>query len=220
MTRKLLAAAASALPLILAAAAAQAQVSITTGTTTPIATATASSGAPANIDIASGGSVGLTAPGTAVTLNSNNSITLEGEIGSTSINGVTGLLIDGGNTGSFVSTGSFVLTESYLAPTDTNTGVLEGPFAQGNDRIGILVSGTSPFNGSITQTGSLSVTGQTSYGIDIQAPITGNLLMQTVSPTTSPPAPTLPWPTGPTPWWGKTARASMSRRPAAWAVMS
>jgi hypothetical protein len=184
MTRKLLAAAASALPLILAAASAQAQLSITTGTTTPVATATANNGAPSDIDIASGGSVGLTVPGTAVTLNSNNNITLEGEIGSTSINGVTGLLIEGGYTGSFVSTGSFVLTESYLAPTDTNTGVLEGPFAQGNDRIGILVSGSSPFNGSITQTGSLSVTGQTSYGIDIQTPITGALLMQTVSPTT------------------------------------
>jgi len=184
MTRKLLAAAASVAPLILAAAAAQAQVSITTGTTTPIATATASNGAPADIDIASGGSVGLTAPGTAVTLNSNNSITLEGEIGATSINGVTGLLINGGYTGSFVSTGSFVLTESTVAPTDQNTGVLEGPFAQGNDRTGILVSGSSPFNGSITQTGSISVTGQTSYGIDIETPITGALLMQTVSPTT------------------------------------
>jgi hypothetical protein len=184
MTRKLLAAAASVAPLILAAAAAQAQVSITTGTTTPIATATASSGAPANIDIASGGSVGLTAPGTAVTLNSNNSITLEGEIGATSINNVTGLLINGGYTGSFINTGTFVLTESYLAPTDTNTGVLYGPFAQGTDRIGILVSGTSPFNGSITNTGGISVTGQNSYGIDIQTPITGSLLSQTVSPTT------------------------------------
>jgi hypothetical protein len=184
MTRKLLVAATSALPLILAAAAAQAQLSITSSTSTPIATATASNGAPANIDIASGGSVSLTASGTAVTLNSNNSITLEGAINSTGVNGVTGLLINGGYTGSFVNTGTINLTESTIAPTDTNTGVLEGPFAQGNDRTGILVSGSSPFNGSITQTGSISVTGQTSYGIDIQTPITGALLMQTVSPTT------------------------------------
>jgi hypothetical protein len=184
MTRKLLAAATSALPLILAAAAAKAQLSITTGTTTPVATATASNGAAANIDIASGGSVGLTAPGTAVTLNSNNSITLEGEIGATSINGVVGLQIDGGYTGSFVSTGTFVLTESYVASTDTNTGVLEGAFAQGTNRTGILVTGSSPFNGSITNTGGLSVTGQNSYGIDIQTPITGSLISQSVSPTT------------------------------------
>jgi hypothetical protein len=184
MTRPLLAAAALA-PLILAAGAAEAQVSITTSTTTPIATATASSGAPANIDIAAGGSVGLTVPGVAVTINSSNSVTLEGEIGSTGINGSTGVQLIGGNTGAFTnSTGSILMTETYTASTDTKDGLLTGAFAQGSDRIGIQVAPGATFIGSITSTGGLTVNGNTSYGVDIEAPITGSLLFQTVSPTT------------------------------------
>ena len=184
MTRKLLAVAVSVAPLILAAAAAQAQVSITTGITTPVATATANNGAPGNVDIAAGGSVGLTTPGVAVTLNSNNIITNEGEIGATNINGVTGVSIIGGYTGSFTSTGTILLTETYQAQTDLNTGLLYGPFAQGTNRTGILVSGNAPFNGGITVTGGITVNSQNAYGINIQSPITGSLLQQTVTPPT------------------------------------
>jgi hypothetical protein len=183
MTRKLLAAAVSVAPLVLAASGAWAQVSITSGTNSPIATATANGGAPANVDIAAGGSIGLTAPGVAVTINSNNVVTNEGEIGATNINGVTGVSLIGGFTGSYTSTGTILLTETYQAQTDLNSGVLTGPFAQGTNRTGILVSGASPFNGGITFTGGLTVNSQNAYGINIEAPITGSLLMQTVSPT-------------------------------------
>jgi hypothetical protein len=184
MKRRLLIAAASIAPLILAASGAWAQVSITTTTNSPVATATANAGAPSNVDIAAGGSIGLTAPGTAVTINSNNVVTNEGEIGATNINGVTGVSLIGGFTGSFTNTGTILLTETYAAQTDANTGILTGPFAQGTGRTGILVSGSAPFNGGITYTGGLTVNGQNSYGIDVEAPITGGLLMQTVSPAT------------------------------------
>ena len=183
MTRKLLAVAVSIAPLVLAAAAARAQVSITNGSTSPIATATANNGAPANVDIAAGGSIGLTAPGAAVTLNSNNVVTNEGQLGATNVNGATGLSIIGGFTGSFTSTGTILLTESYQPKTDLQTGLLTGPFAQGTNRTGILVSGASPFKGGITVTSGITINGQNSYGINIQTPISGSLLQQTVTPS-------------------------------------
>jgi hypothetical protein len=183
MKRKLLATAATLAPLVLAGAV-RAQVSISTSTTTPIATATASSGAPANVDITSNGSIGLTTPGVAVTINSSNVVTNEGEIGATDVNGATGVQIQGGNTGSFTNTNSVLITESYTATTDTNTGLLTGAFAQGDNRIGVQVVGPGTFNGAITDTGSITVHGNTSYGVDIEAPISGAFLMQTVSPTT------------------------------------
>ena len=83
MTRKLLTAAASLAPLILAAGVAQAQVSINSAVTTPVVTATSSSPPPATLDITSSGSVGLTTPGVAVTINSNTVVTNEGQIGAT-----------------------------------------------------------------------------------------------------------------------------------------
>jgi hypothetical protein len=194
MTRKLLAAAVSLAPLAFAAGAASAQVEITTSTTTPVATATAGSGGtPSDLDISSSGSVGLTVPGVAVTLNSSNALTNEGEIGATDINGATGVVIQGGNTGSFTSTGTILITESYVATTDTNDGLLTGVYASGDGRIGLQVVGPGSFNGSITTTGAATVHGNgttsagasaPTIGVDIEAPITGSLLMQTVSPTT------------------------------------
>ncbi|HEY1930108.1 MAG TPA: autotransporter outer membrane beta-barrel domain-containing protein [Caulobacteraceae bacterium] len=184
MTRKLLTAAASLAPLILVAGAAHAQVSITSATTTPVVTSTANNGGPAaTVDVASGGSVGLTTPGVAVTINSNTVVTNEGQIGSTDINNATGVQLVGGNTGSFSSTGSILVTESYQAATDNNNGLLTGVYAQGGSRVGIQVVGGA-FNGGITLTGSDTVHGNSSSGVDIETPITGSFLMQTVSPTT------------------------------------
>jgi hypothetical protein len=182
-TRKLLAAAASLAPLILAAGA-SAQVEVGSATTTPVATATANNGAPSDLDINTSGSVGLTAPGIAVTLNSSNVLTNEGEIGATDVNGATGVQIQGGNTGSFTNTGTILITESYVATTDTNDGLLTGVYAEGQDRIGLQVIGPGAFNGGITTTGSVTVHGNDSIGVDIEAPITGAFLMQTVSPAT------------------------------------
>jgi Autotransporter beta-domain len=184
MTRRLLAAAASLAPLILAAGAAHAQVEITSGVTTPLVTATSATGLPSTADISSSGSVGLTTPGVAVTVNSSTTVTNEGEIGATDVNGATGVQLVGGNTGSFTSTGTILITESYTAATDNNNGLLTGVYAEGTDRIGIQVVGPGSFNGGITTTGAVTVHGNDSYGVDFEAPITGSFLMQTVSPTT------------------------------------
>ena len=186
MKRTFLVAAVSAAPLLaLGAGYARAQVQITTSTSAPVATATASSGAPADIDITSSGSVGVTVPGVAVTLNSNNSVTNAGAIGFTDIDNATGLLVQGGHTGQVTNTGSITVTETY-APTDLNNdGLIDGDFASGGNRYGIAVRGSSPFVGGIATSGGITVHGNASYGIYIAAPITGDLQMLSVTPATT-----------------------------------
>lgn len=189
MMRKHLAAAVASAPLLLAAGA-HAQVTISTATSTPIATATANNGAPADITITSAGSIGITAPAVAVTINSNNSVTSAGQIGATDLNGtpggavpnVVGVQLQGGHTGALTNTGGITVTETYVATTDTNTGLLQGAFASGHNRIGVQVLGSTAFVGNITSTGSIAIKGDDSYGIDIEGPLQGSVLMQTVTP--------------------------------------
>ena len=201
MKRTFSAVAVSAAPFVaLFAGHAAAQVSISTSTSAPIATATASSGAPANIDITSTGSIGITntAGGTAVTVNSNNAVTNEGSIGFTDINNATGVQLLGGNTGAFTTTGTINVTESYTATADTNRdGLLTGKFANGSNRIGLLVSGAGAFTGNlpaasgftnpvaIYETGAITVHGDSSFGVQIAAPVIGDFQMLKVTPATS-----------------------------------
>jgi hypothetical protein len=175
MKRSFLLAATSVAPLLmLAAGRADATDSVTTAINTTLTTATATNNAPDNIDITSTGSVGITAPGIAVTLNSSNVVTNEGEIGFTAINNAIGIQVQGGNTGSVTNSGSILVTDNYTATTDNNTGLLEPPFAQGNNRTGIQVVGPGTFTGFIANFGTITVHGDNSFGVDIQAPITGD----------------------------------------------
>ena len=186
MTRMFLLAAASAVPLLLVAAGEAGAVdTISSSTSTPVATATATNGAPDNIDISSGGSIGVTVPGAAVTLNSSNLVTNEGQIGFTAINNAVGIQIQGGNTGSVTNTGSILITDNYTANTDNNTGLLMPPFAQGTNRTGIQVVGPGIFNGFIDNFSTITVHGDNSFGVDIQAPITGDFQSLQVTPATS-----------------------------------
>jgi hypothetical protein len=184
MQRKYLAAAVAMAPLLgIAVASARAQTTISGNTTTPVATATANNGAPSDLIIT--GTVIPTTSGAAVTLNSNNSVTIQGSVGFSNVNDAVGLAVRGGFTGQIINTGEINLNESYTATVDTSDGLNYPPFAQGENRFGIQVTGTAPFNGSITDTGTSTIQGNTSEGIDLQAPITGSLLMTTVTPSTT-----------------------------------
>lgn len=186
MKRRYLVAAASVAPLLMAlASGAYATDSISTATSTPVATATATNGAPDDVDVTSGGSIGLTAAGVGVTLNSNNLVTVEGQIGSTAIDNTVGIQVQGGHTGSVTNSGSLVLTDNFTPATDNNTGLLLLPFAQGTNRIAIQVVGPGVFTGSITNIGTITVHGDNSFGVDIAAPITGNYQSLQVTPATS-----------------------------------
>ena len=157
---------------LLASSATAATVTIGATQTTPVATSTASSGAPADISITSSGAIDP-ASGTAVTIDSNNSVTNAGSISIKDASNANGILANAGVTGSITSSGSITINESY-AQTDSNgDGVLDGPFAQGSNRFGIHTAGA--FIGGVTSSGSITIQGNNSAGIALDGPLTGNL---------------------------------------------
>lgn len=190
MKRTFLAAAAATAPFL--AAPAFAQVTISTATSTPVQTATANGGQPADVDVAAGGSIGITSAGVDLTLNSNNTVTNAGQLGATGLDNTVGLQVLGGFTGSVTNSGTITITETNTAPTDPNQdGLFTGAFAVGTNRIGIEVTGPGTFNGSIINTGKITVVGNDSEGVSIQAPISGDFLSLVVTPATSSTAATI-----------------------------
>ncbi len=154
------------------ASAAAAETSVATKTTSPILTSTIKQGAADDIKITSAGSVELSATGAAVTVNTANKVTNEGNIIVTNANGATGILAQAGTSGGISNSGKITIDESY-APTDSdNDGDLDGPFAVGTGRIGIATAGA--YTGSIVNTGTITVEGNDSFGIRLGGPLTGN----------------------------------------------
>ncbi|HEY5007577.1 MAG TPA: hypothetical protein VII42_06215 [Caulobacteraceae bacterium] len=139
---------AAALAPLSFAAAAHAQTTISTATTAPLATS--SSG---DITITSAGSItpatNATSGTVAVTLNSNNSVDNEGAIS---------------------------VSESTTGD-GTNQGIANGPFANGSDRFGILVTGGGPFTGNITvgSTGTITIIGENSAAIAVDSALNGSI---------------------------------------------
>jgi hypothetical protein len=186
--RKSLVAAVALAPLCFAVSQAPvvAQDNVTNGVSTPIATATASNGAPADIDIASGGSVtvntatsgaSLTA---AVTLNSaGNQVTNAGSISLTGVNNTNSAGIYATTGLSISNSGTITNTENYT-PTTNGDGLANAPFASPTNtgptaqRYGIFVTG-SGLTGALVNTGSITVQGNNSYGIYVSAPVQGGI---------------------------------------------
>ena len=173
--RKRLVAAVALAPLCLAAScgAAMATDTVTSGLNAPIATATATNGAPDDINITAGG-VTVTGTTPAVTLNSSNSVSNAGAITVTGVNNSTGLLANttaGPLGGVITNTGTITNTESYT-PSTAN-GLNEAPFASPTSagRYGIRLIGGSPLTGDINNSGTITVQGQSSYAVSIEAPL-------------------------------------------------
>lgn len=170
--RLLLLAAAS--PLCLTATGAHAETVISTAVTTPLATATAASGSRDDLRVTTAGSVKLTG-GTAVTLNSDNKVTVEGALAIQDANNAVGIAVQGGRTGEVKLTGSIVLDESTVLKDTDNDGDLDGPFATGSGRFGIRVTGAQAFHGSILSTGTITIEGNDSAAISLEAPVDGSV---------------------------------------------
>ena len=180
--RKLLAAAVALAPLALAAGAAQAQVVIDDTRTTPISTSTADAGDPADVTVDEDGAIELDS-GEAITLDSDNDVTVEqgGEITfEDAADGSTGILVEGGNSGSVSMDGVISISDDYAAEDDDEDGDLDGPFAEGTERYGIRVTGGSPLDGDISVglNGAISVDGNQSYGLSVEPGLTGDLIMR------------------------------------------
>lgn len=183
MFRKRLAATVAAAPLLLLASQAMADTTITDKRTAPVATGTINGGAADNIIIAAGGSVKLTSTGPAgaiVNVNTNNTLVNKGEITSQDVNGSVGVRLNGGTTSSFTNNGQITINDSFdqsAAANDTDKdGDLDGAFATGTGRYGLLLSGAGTFTGSILNdiAGAITVEGNDSWGVRIDSALNGN----------------------------------------------
>ncbi len=160
--------------LVLQATSGFAQVTITDDITTPVRTSTADDGDPSDVTISSTGTITRTDAGAALTLDTNSTVVNNGRIDAEDVDNVTGVEVIGGNNGSFTNTGTISLTEDFTATDTDSDNIVDGEFAQGTGRTGILISGASPFQGNINQTsaGQITIEGNDSYGIRLSAPTT------------------------------------------------
>lgn len=156
--------------------------------TTPIDTATAG-----NIVIAQNGRVTLTGqPGPAVRVNSDNTVTTNtgSRIEIADVDGAIGIQVDPGVAGNVSHGGAIVLSDSFVAPVDETSGIPDGPFADDQNKTGILIGavdggfdaipGQSAFDGSLVASASslVDVAGQNSFGVRTVAGVTGDVLLQ------------------------------------------
>jgi len=164
---------------------AQAQVSVTEDTSDQILTSTAGEdGGPSDVTVDSGATVTVDSSSSGIILDSDNDLVLGGSVTSDNINDVTGVELQGGANRSYLQTGGISLLEDFTAEDTDDDVFIDGPFAEGEGRTGILISGASPFQGNVElAAGSLiSVEGNDSFGINLaNTPmmtdgLTGNLL--------------------------------------------
>lgn len=152
---------------------------ISTETTTPVATSTAGDGGGAdNIVITSSGRVTLTTNATAVTLDSDNTVSNAGQINiTTDSDDAVGIRVVGGTTGTVTNTGRISITSDTIATDTDSDGNLDGAYGAGSNRVAILVDGTEVFTGDIITTAGSTITvrGDNSAGIRILTGMTGNL---------------------------------------------
>ena len=179
---------------------------IDTDISVSVATSTIESGAPGDINITEDGSITILSGAnfTAVTLDSDNDILNEGAISVQGVDGATGVLINTGQSGSFYSNGVIEIIEDYERTDDDGDDDLDGVYAVGTNRTGILLEGAGAFTGdiqlgggnvmsiegndstavalesalegSLVNDGSISVVGDNARGIDIQNGLSGDFL--------------------------------------------
>jgi hypothetical protein len=177
MPRKLLVATAAAAPLLLYAGSAFAEVEVTSSSrTTAITTASPNGGAADDVKVTDDGVITLSESGAIITLNSDNTVTMNGGLASADIDDSVGILVIGGHAGAVTSAGTITLNEDYDYEDTDDDGDYDGLFAKGSRRYGIRVTGTDAFTGTITNSGTITIEGMDSAGISVEAPLVGNLV--------------------------------------------
>lgn len=153
-------------------------VTINTATTTPLETVSPDGVSPGDVTIGEDGAITVDANEAAVTVNSNNDVTNQagGELKSSDADNSTGILITGGFSGAITNAGSIALTETYALEDTDDDDDLDGDFAAGTNRNGILLTGGT-FTGDIINTGSINIEGNNSAAIRLDALLDGDLLI-------------------------------------------
>lgn len=168
--RKLVVATIASPLTLLCPALCAAQTTVSSNSSANIQTATASNGGPGDVTISSG--VTLAPPGgTAVTVNSNNSVTNNGTISFNAISNTAAIGSTGGFSGTITNAGTITDNE----PSAAVSGQPDGPLATGTNRFGINITGSGAFTGSISQTGTITIVGTNSAGIAVSPQLAGSL---------------------------------------------
>ncbi len=154
--------------LLLTAGPVFADTEISTARTTPIATSDDGD----DIRITSQGSI-KPSSGTAVTIDSDHDVNNQGTIQVSDANGARAIVAEAGRSGTITNSGSIIMDEDYTPKDADEDGDLDGQFATGRDRIGILTEGA--FTGSVANSGTITVEGNDSAGISLQGPLAGSL---------------------------------------------
>jgi hypothetical protein len=136
--------------------------------------------------------------------NNNVTLDAGSTISNVDVSNSTGILVTGDNTGSVDNLGAISLTMSYTAVGAGNTGIAGGPWATGTNRVGIwvtdgtltgnvtndvggtitiegdnstgiLVDPTGAINGALIDNGTISVEGNSTFGMHIEGAVSGNV---------------------------------------------
>lgn len=149
--------------------------------TVPILSSEINDGAPGDVIITDNGSITLTEQdGTvAVTMDSDNGFENEGSILVEDSGNAIGLLINQGLTGNILQNGSISVSETYEREDLDDDDDVDGAYAIGTDRIGILLAEGGVHNGDIIAdaTSSLLVEGNDSAGILLESALNGSLVL-------------------------------------------
>ncbi len=115
--------------------------------------------------------------GTVVTIDSSNTVINNGAITVLNADNSIGVDLQSGNSGEFQNTGAIQLIEDFAAEDIDGDGLLDGSFAEGIGRTGILISGSNTFTGNVNQSGSVAVEGNDSFAVRLleAAVLTGDI---------------------------------------------
>ena len=185
---------------------ATAETEISDDLTSGVATSTVADGAADDVLIASGGSIDVEEMDgfIAVTVDSDNSVTNEGNISIADSDNAVGIMIETDHTGDIANNGTIYLLEDYTREDEDDDDDLDGPFALGTNRTGFLlqsggthtgrissgdgstiqiegnesagISLLSALDGDVALDGSIVVTGDDSVGLEAMEDISGNVL--------------------------------------------
>lgn len=154
-------------------------VEIKTETSAQVSTSTANGGAADDLTITDNGAiVASEVPDfTAVTIDSNNNVVIDGAILVEESDTARGVLIRPGINADLTVSGSIKLIEDYTREDADDDDDADGPLAIGNDRIAIQLQPGAAMTGDILlSTGSIiEVEGNDSAGILLEGPLNGSL---------------------------------------------
>ncbi len=157
-------------------------VEIDESTTSPVVTSTANEGQPDDVTITEDGEIDLSGNegSTAITVDSDNSVTNEGDILAEDTDNVTAISVMTNTTTTITHAGTISLDEDYDREDEDDDDDLDGPLAIGSNRIGIDVQAGGTLTGDIIldHGSSLTVEGNDSAGVIVGSALTGDYIQQ------------------------------------------